>query len=208
MANQQPEATAHQRPSCQPATIGPDKGSGNTGSDGGALPEADRVYLWIGDDNVALRCHVHPDFNEVRAYGRDRKVPAAWMVGLLARHLAQHTEEAAEEEPAAPATATLPLDDFGGEVVRRCRWAIHHSMGDPYIKWPQLYQVAVALVLGNHLFLEDLGPGYTPDTATFLLVSSMKNPPTDIDTWIKTVRGHIQQPGDMWSPSDPPGPLA
>ncbi|MEV6349594.1 hypothetical protein [Actinoplanes sp. NPDC051851] len=207
MANQQPEATAHQRPSGPPATTGPDKGSDTTGAGAGAVPEADQVYLWIGDDTVAVRCRVHPDFNEVRAYGPDREVPASWMIGLLARHLAQHTAEAANEESAAPVTIGVPLDDFGREVVRRCRWAIEHGAGDPYIKWPHLYQVAVALVLGNHLHLEDVGPGYTMDSAASLLVSSMKNPPADIAMWVITIRGNLQLPGDMWSPSDPPGPL-
>ncbi|WP_433294489.1 hypothetical protein ACQP2F_33240 [Actinoplanes sp. CA-030573] len=192
MADHQPETAAHQHSAA----------AGKTAAT--AVPGADQVFLWIGDGTIAVRCHVHPDFNAVREYGPDREVPVAWIVSLLPDHLAQHaaeaTDEPTNEEPVAPAVTAFPLDAFGQEVVRRCRWAIHYSTGDPYIKWPELYQVAVALVLGNHLHLQDVGPGYTPASATALVVRSIEKPPADIGVWIKAVRAETQKPGEMWSP--------
>jgi hypothetical protein len=199
--NQPPGSAAPDAGSAAPADD-PDQAASTANPRTGAVPGADSVYLWVGDSTVALRCHLHPDFTESHAYGMDGEVPAAWMVGVLAGHLAEHAadsaEDPADEEPSdeEPATTASALDEFGREVAVRCRWALVYNEGDPDDAWSIPYRLAVALVLGNHLYLRSMGdgPGYSPQDAMLLLYSGMTHSPPDIGAWIGAIRAEISGP--------------
>jgi hypothetical protein len=164
----------------------------------GAVPGAEAVYLWIGDEAVFVRCEGHPQLDESHAYDADRKVPATWMVSVLAIHMKEHAAEAAQQaaadEPAdSVALAVSPLDEFGRDVVRRCLWAIDHNEGDPSDTWETPYQLAVALTMGNHLYLRGMGDGlgYAPATGMLLLLQGMTHQPANIDRWIAAIRAEV-----------------
>jgi hypothetical protein len=185
------------------------------------------IYLLIGADGetVSLRCDTHPEFVVSCKIGSDRRVPAAWVIGTQGAHLVEHFSlpkeelaeeelaegEAAEEEPERlGAGAVSELDVFGREVVARCRWAIDFNEGDPFNSWPDLYRIAVALVLGNHLYLREMGPGpgYSPEEAAVFLVRGMEHRPADLGAWIGAIRAEVRSPeparrGDLWLPASP-----
>ncbi|MFF5085469.1 hypothetical protein ACFY36_51235 [Actinoplanes sp. NPDC000266] len=159
----------------------------------GVVPGAENLYLHVSADTAFLRCSDHPELDETHPLDEHRNLPAAWIVGVVARHVKDHTAE-----PTAPAATTGPqLDPFAREVAARCRWALDHFGGDPDADWPVEIQLAVALVLGNHLYLANMGtgPGYTPERAIFLLHSCMTYKPADMGTWIGDIRAAIRQPG-------------
>ena len=173
-----------------------------------ALPGADAVYLSISADTVTLRCDMHQTYERRYPYGDDGRVPASWLVSALASHMKDHAEPA-EEASDQPQTTTFDLDPFGREVAARARWATQHNEGDPNDAWPDQYRIAVALVLGNHEYLRDMGPGpgYTPAEAAVLLVRGMTHRPANLDIWIKAVRGAVLGRGQadvrgvLWMPS-------
>jgi hypothetical protein len=162
---------------------------------------ADAAYLLIGSDSISVGCDLHPDFTESHGFDKDRRVPATWVVSVLASHLKIHPappQEPPAEEPANPtATAVSQLDAFGQTVASHCRWAMAHNDGDPSSTWPVPLQLAVALALGNHLYLSGMGPGpgYTPQQALTLLFEGMPHPPSDADAWIQAIRAESRRPG-------------
>jgi hypothetical protein len=177
----------------------------------GAVPGADGVYLSISADAVTLRCDTHADLAVSYPYGDDRKVPTSWVVSVLANHMKNHPAAPADgpsdDETAETATVAVSrLDDFGRAIATRCRWAIDTNDGDPDDAWPTADRIAVALVLGNHEYLEDMGPGpgYSPQQAAFRLWSGMAQQPPDIDAWISAIRSEIRgdasKPGAPWRP--------
>lgn len=173
-----------------------------------ALPGADAVYLSISADTVTVRCDMHQTYERPYPYGVDGRVPASWLVSALASHMKEHSEPI-EEASNQPQSTTFDLDPFGREVAARARWATQHNEGDPNDAWPDQYRIAVALVLGNHEYLRDMGPGpgYSPAEAAVLLVRGMTHGPANLDTWIKAVRsvvlgrGQTNQRGVLWQPS-------
>lgn len=178
----------------------------------------EEVHLWIGDNRVAVRCQMHPDFDESRLFGVEREVSAVWVVGVLARHLTElnaPAEEPDEEEDAGEKdteTATgegSPLDAFAQEVVALSRWAMNHNDGEPDNKWPTPLRLAVALALFNLEYLSDMGPGpgYTWDQAMVRLVHGMTHRPGDINVWFGGIRDALDRSNDkhraLWLPSIP-----
>lgn len=162
---------------------------------------ADAAYLLIGADSISVGCDLHPDFTEAHGFDEGRRVPATWVVGVLASHLTEHSappQEPPAEVPVNPtATAVAQLDAFGQRVAAHCRWAMDHNDGDPDSAWPVPLQLAVGLVLGNHLYLSGMGPGpgYSPQQALTLLFEGMTHPPSDADAWIQAIRAESRQPG-------------
>ena len=162
----------------------------------------DGVYLVISGEAVVLRCDTHPEFTASCAYGDGERVLARWVVDAFIGHIKDHAPASdcgIADEPIRPATAAVsPLDEFGRTVAVLCRWAMDHNDGDPHEGWATGEQLAVALVLGNHLYLQDMGPGpgYTPEQAVFRLVSGMTHRPPSMDSWIAAIRDEIRQPGD------------
>ena len=171
------------------------------GSRTGPVTGAEATYLLIGNDSVSVGCDLHPDFTESREIDESRRVPATWVVGWLADHLQSHpapAQEPSTEEPVnPPASAVSQLDAFGQTVAAHCRWAMDHNRGDPHKAWPVPLQLAVALVLGNHLYLKDMGdgPGYSPQQALTLLFQGMTHPPADADAWVRAIRAESSRPG-------------
>jgi hypothetical protein len=167
---------------------------------------ADQISLHVGEQAVTIRCALHPGFTKSYPHGDDRLVPATWFVRVLTEHLNDHpaaTPDApAVEQPASDhsgvikTAGVLPLDTFGREVAARCRWATDINDDDPRGDWPIAVRIAVALVLGNTDYLQDMGPGpgYTPEQAAVLLVRSMTHPPANLRAWIEAVRHEIKAP--------------
>lgn len=171
----------------------------NVGADG--TPGVDEIYLSVDGDAITLRCENHPEFAMSYAGSLGPKVPATWLIDALFAHLGDHVLDdsggSADEERVAPAAVSAPsLDQFGRRIAELCRWAMDHNEGDPYEEWALEEQLAVALVLGNHLYLEDIGPGpgYTPHQAMFRLFSGMTNKPSNPDGWIAAIRADIRRP--------------
>lgn len=181
-----------------------------------AFHTADGVHLEIGTDGetVSLRCDTHPEFDVPYKLGPERKIPAAWAIGTLLSHLETHFSTPVEtpaEDTGSAISAVAELDEFGREIAARCIWAKEWNQGDPDKTWPDSYQIAVALVLGNHLYLQQMGPGpgYSPAQAAVLLVRGMANPPADLDRWIRAVRNQVIPPdqreqGRFWTPTPRP----
>ncbi|GAA3348856.1 hypothetical protein GCM10020358_68870 [Amorphoplanes nipponensis] len=181
----------------------------------------DQISFHVGEHAVTSRCALHPDFTESYPYGHDRLVPATWFVRVLTEHLNNHpaatpdtpaVEQPAPDQAGVLSTApALPLDEFGREVVARCRWATDINDDDPRGDWPLALRLAVALVLGNTNYLLDMGPGpgYTPDQAAVQLVRSMTHPPANLRSWIEAIRNEIKppQPGSPHAPWLPPKQL-
>jgi hypothetical protein len=185
------------------------------------VPGADKIHLSIASNgaSVTLRCETHPGFAESCDVGGDREVSATWLVAALANHLAEHSLMPADEPARGQvgALSTTPvsgLDAFGRRIATLCQWAIEFNQGDPVGEWPVDEQIAVALVLGNHEYLQNMGPGpgYTPAQAAHRLWSGMAQPPADLDAWITATRQEInlprqgEPPGKLWRP--PPDPRA
>jgi hypothetical protein len=177
-----------------------------------AVPGADQLYLLIGPSTIAVQCRTHPQYSETHPYDADQpRVPGTWVVAAMFKHLQDHaaTAEAPTAEAAAPvATAGTGLDGFAREVASRCRWAMDHNKGDPDDSWPINLRLAVALVLGNQLYLRDIGPGpgYSAADAAVLLAQGMTNRPQDLDAWISGIRQEIRRLGEqatpgLWLPS-------
>ncbi|XVU28147.1 hypothetical protein ACQPZJ_14215 [Actinoplanes sp. CA-054009] len=153
------------------------------------VPGAEHLYLHIGDNSGSLRCSDHPELGEAYPLDVQRNLRAAWIVGVVARHLKDHAAESA----APVATAGPQLDPFAREVAKHCRWAIDHHRGDPLDDWPLDIQLAVALVLFNIDYLADIGPGpgYTAETAMLRLFSGEHRPPADPMAWFAGIRDAI-----------------
>ena len=174
----------------------------------------DGLYLKIGETEVTVRCHRHPNYtSQAHPYSAtEREVPGAWLVNTIAIHFKVHEGEAPVEEPVRPAaTVGVGLDDFGRAVAEKCRWAMDFNQGDPHNKWMTEDQLAVALVLGNAEYLGDMGPGpgYTPETALLLLISAKPQLAPNIDNWISKVRTAIKRPDaarrpELWMPATEP----
>lgn len=167
----------------------------------GAVDGVDGICLLVEGGSVTLRCDTHSDFAESYMYGIDHRVPASWVVGVLTQHLRDHgpaLEEPAGDDPAPVAATASRLEEFGREVASRCRWAMEFNQGDPDDEWPEEFQIAVALVLGNLDFLRSMepGPGYTPQQAVLRLWAGIGAPPVDPGVWMAAIRVEITSPGD------------
>jgi hypothetical protein len=162
------------------------------------VPGADDIHLRIDVGAVVLWCASHPEFSKSFAYGEDRTVPAVWLASELAAHLEEHVL-AAEQEPAGQTAVMSGLDPFSAEIATPCTWAMRFNEGDPDDKWELPFRLAVALVLLNFEYLEDIGPGpgYTPEQAMLLLYSGMTHPPADFDGWMLAIRDAIRHPGQQ-----------
>jgi hypothetical protein len=159
-----------------------------------------------------VQCHTHPQYSETHPYDDERHVPATWVVSTMSRHLQDHAtapaEEPADEADALSATAGAGLDEFAREVASRCRWAMDHNDGDPDDNWSLNLRIAVALAMGNELYLRDIGPGpgYSPQEAAVFLVRGMSSRPQNFDAWISGIRQEIRRLGEqpnpgLWVPS-------
>jgi hypothetical protein len=93
-------------------------------------------------------------------------------------------------------------------------WVLRFNDGARDDKWKLPYRLAVALVLLNFEYLEDIGPGpgYTLEQAMLLLYTGMTHPSADLDAWMLAIRDatrhpdlHLRQPGRSSPDSgDPP----
>jgi hypothetical protein len=166
------------------------------------VPGADDIHLRIDAGTVVLQCASHPDFSRAFTFAEDRTVPAVWLAGELSNHLEEHAlaaEQESADEPTGQAAVTSGLDPFAAEIANRCNWAMRFNEGDPDDKWELPFRLAVALVLLNFEYLEDIGPGpgYTPEQATLLLYKGMTQPPADFDAWMLAIRDAISHPGQQ-----------
>jgi hypothetical protein len=84
------------------------------------------------------------------------------------------------------------LDDFGADIVHRCRWVLDHNSGHPLSAWSTGERLAVALVLYD---LDHLaGMDYTPTEAAQRVAGGMWDPPTDFEAWLQAIRAELETP--------------
>lgn len=87
----------------------------------------------------------------------------------------------------------MTLDEFGEDIAARCRQVRAGVIPDD---WSTEQQVAVAVVLGAHEHLAQLG--YTPAEAVNALVdtlaSAMAQPPADPQDWVAQIRTAVGLP--------------
>lgn len=82
------------------------------------------------------------------------------------------------------------LDDFGADIVDRCRWALDHNDEHPLGCWSTGEQLAVALVLFDDAHPQRLG--YSRAEAAQRVSDGMSQPPSNFSTWLAAIRERLE----------------
>jgi hypothetical protein len=73
-----------------------------------------------------------------------------------------------------------------GRMLRRTRWALYRNQGRAANSWSAGERLSVALVLGDHQALAELG--YTPEEAADAVSAVLALSPAEFDGWIGELR--------------------
>ena len=118
--------------------------------------------------------HAYPSMSRSALYGDD--------LDLLAD--VGNTRGSEPVCPAVPGPAAI-LDVFG-RMLQRTRWALYRNQGRAAKSWSVGERLSVALVLGDHQALAELG--YTPAEAADALSTVLALPPNEIESMIGELR--------------------
>ena len=189
---------------------------------------------WETARAAAFRCRAHPEVDQPYQFDDTGVLLMSWVTRMLRIHLSEHSETAPEEpverflsvaEPQIVIAegVSVGFQQFTREVIAMARQAMIANEGDPLDHWPDVYRLAVAVVLLNLDYLrKEMGrrdgtagqPGYSLDEAVELLLLHFRPrpQPRDFVMWQTFVRDHLRPatepagsgPG-LWTPASTAG---
>ena len=189
---------------------------------------------WKAGRAAAFHCRAHPEVDLPYHFEDTGDLSMSWLSRMLRIHLSAHSEAVpekcaerfvpvAEPQIVISGGVTVGFQKFTREVIAMARQAMIANEGDPLDHWPDVYRLAVAVVLLNLIYLrEEMGrrdgtagqPGYSFEEAVELLLLHFRPRPQSRDfvMWQTFVRDQLLPTAEsadslatLWTPASTAG---